>query len=291
MTAAVDIELPVSITEPGCYDLPEKAYHSDPVPGGSLSSSGARRILPPSCPAIFRHEQLNGRPEKRQFDFGHAAHAEVLGSGAPLVVVDAEDWRTKAARDQRDAAYAAGHVPILATEHEQVLGMAEALRAHPIASALFNPERGKAEQSLFWWDPRFDVCRRARLDWLPFASDGRMILGDYKSTVCAEPAAVAKSVANYGYHQQAGWYIDLVKALGLAEDVAFVFVMQEKTAPYLVTVAELDHTALRIGRHLNDRALEVYAECAATDTWPGYTGRPQTTLYAPAWMLREDNVA
>lgn len=287
MTAAVvDVHLPVRITEPGVYDLPEAVYHSDPVPGGSLSSSGARRILPPSCPAIFRYEQLHGRPEKRQFDFGHAAHAEVLGCGAPLVVVDADDWRTNAAKAQRDAAYAAGHVPILRHEHEQVLGMADALRQHPVASALFNPEDGRPEQSLFWIDPRFDVFRRARLDWLPDAADGRMILADYKSTVSADPAAVAKSIGNYGYHQQAAWYIDLVKALGLAEEVAFVFVMQEKTAPYLVTVAEPDHTALRIGRHLNDRALEVYAECTATDTWPGYTDEVEL-VSLPPWVINQ----
>lgn len=39
-----------TITEPGVYDLPAEVYHADPVEGGSLSSTGARKLLPPSCP-------------------------------------------------------------------------------------------------------------------------------------------------------------------------------------------------------------------------------------------------
>ena len=32
----------------GVYDIPEDLYHRDPVPGGSLSCSGAKKLLPPS---------------------------------------------------------------------------------------------------------------------------------------------------------------------------------------------------------------------------------------------------
>ncbi len=34
------------ITAPGVYVIPADDYHADPVPGGSISASGARRILP-----------------------------------------------------------------------------------------------------------------------------------------------------------------------------------------------------------------------------------------------------
>jgi hypothetical protein len=285
MSAAVVETPPTQITEPGVYDLPEAVYHADPVPDGSLSHSGAKRLLPPSCPAIFRHEQLHGRADKRAFDFGHAAHSQVLGTGAQLVVVDADDWRTKAAQEQRKAAYAAGHVPILTEEYEQVCGMAEALRSHPVASALFDPKRGQPEQSLFWQDERFGIWRRARLDWLPFATDGRMIVGDYKSCVSAEPSAFAKSVWNYGYYMQVPWYLDGVTALGLADRAAFVLVAQEKTAPYVVSVFELDTEAIDFGRRRNEQAMEVYVDCKANDTWPAYTSDVEL-LSLPAWAVR-----
>ena len=260
------------ITEPGVYTIPEDVYHRDPVPGGSLSFSGAKRLLAPSCPAKFRYERDNGRPEKRTFDFGHAAHSAVLGVGAPVVVVDADSWRTDAAKNQRKAAYAEGKVPLLAEEAARVEGMAQALRQHEIASALFNPEHGAPEQSLFRVDPETGVWLRSRFDWLPHPTpSGRLIVGDYKSTISAEPAAIAKSAANYAYHQQAAWYADMALALGLSDDVSFVFVFQEKTPPYLVTPVELDDEALRIGRLRNREAIDLYAECVRTDTWPGYT--------------------
>lgn len=282
----IDAAAQTVITEPGVYEIPDHVYHADPVPQRSLSSTGARKLLPPSCPALFRHEQLHGRPEKRTFDLGHAAHALVLGAGAQIEVVNATDWRTNAAKAARDQAHNEGRVPLLSAEYDEVLAMAVALREHPLASALLDPDRGKPEQSLFWQDDKHGVWRRARLDWLPHEGRDRLIITDYKTTKSAAPSAIERAVGDYGYHQQAAWYIDAVTALELAEDVAFVFVFQEKTEPYLVTVAELDADALRAGQQRNERALEVYAQCAATDTWPGYTS-DVAYLSLPPWLVNQ----
>jgi hypothetical protein len=256
----------------GIYDgMPEGVYHSDPVPAGSLSSSGARNLLPPSCPARFRYEAGNPPLPKDSFELGSAAHKLVLGAGAEITVIKAANWRTDAAKNERDAARAEGYLPLLAAEHEVVKAMAAALRKHPVASALFDPENGKPEQSLFWQDPETGVIRRSRLDWLPDANArGRLIVADYKTCVSASPEAIAKSAANYGYHQQDPWYRDGVRALGLSADPAFLFVFQEKEPPYLITIAELDADAVRLGRELNRLAIEVYRDCVQTGIWPGY---------------------
>ncbi len=265
---------------PGLYaGIPEADYHADRE---SLSVSGAKKLLPPSCPAVFHYEREHGQPPKAVFDFGHAAHAAVLGVGAPLEVVDADNWTTKAAKEKRDTAYAEGRTPILAKEKAQVDGMAAALLLHPIASALLDPHHGKPEQSGYFRDGAHDVLRRFRLDWLPDTDGGRLIVPDYKSCASAELGAIRKAVANYGYHQQHAWYLDGLHALGLAEDIAFVFIFQEKTAPYLVTVVELDAEAVHVGRVLNDRALQVYEECTATGVWPGYTSDVEL-ISLPKW--------
>ncbi|MGH8938411.1 MAG: PD-(D/E)XK nuclease-like domain-containing protein, partial [Actinomycetes bacterium] len=190
------------IDQPGVYDLPADLYHADPVPGGSLSASGARRLLPPSCPALFHHWATHGQEHRAVFDVGHAAHAAVLGVGAPTVVVDAPDWRTKAAQQARDTAYADGSTPILRADHERVQAMAGRLRAHPVASVLFSPGRGRPEQSLLWVDAEFGIWRRAMLDWLPDAiPTGRMIVPDYKTTTSVHPPRLAKALYEYGYIQ------------------------------------------------------------------------------------------
>lgn len=254
-------------TKAGVFTLGEDEYFSHPA----LSCSGAKKLLPPSCPALFRHEQLHGRPSKASFDLGHAAHKAVLGVGAPLQLVEADDWRTKAAKEQRETAYATGAIPLLTREWDQLQQMAAVLRTHPIAAELFDPERGRPEQSLFRIDPETGVELRARLDWLPVAENGRMVLADYKTARSAEPGAFARAAASFGYHQQAAFYMDMVTALGLAEEVGFVFIVQETTAPYLVSVIELDAEAVMVGRLKNRQAIDLYAKCAADDVWPGYT--------------------
>lgn len=265
-------------------DVPEAVYHADK---DSLSVSGAKKLLPPSCPALFRWERDNGQPHKTVFDFGDAAHAAVLGVGADLEVVDADNWMTKAAKEQRDAAYAEGRTPLLAKEKAQVDGMAAALRAHPFASALLNPDAGKPEQSAYWLDPAYDVLRRCRYDWLPEARDGRLVIPDYKTAASAQPQAFAKAAASYGYDMQAAWYMDVAHALGLADDLAFVFIVQEKTAPYLVTVVELDYPSIDRGRNRNERALQIFRDCTDSGEWPGYATDVEL-VSLPRWAFYED---
>jgi hypothetical protein len=278
----------VIVDEPGLYDgMSDVAYHSDPVPGGSLSSSGARRLLAPSCPALFKHERDNGRASSKAFDFGHAAHAKVLGYGPELVVVDAADCRTKAAKEARDAAYGRAAVPLLAKEMAEVDAMAVTLRDHPVAATLLDQSRGMPEQSGFWVDAETGVWRRARYDWLPDTTRGRLIIPDYKTAACSSPAAFVRAAGSFGYHQQASWYMDSALALGLAEDVAFVFIVQEKTAPYLVSVVELGAASIAAGAAANRRALETYATCTADDYWPGYV-EGVALVDLPPWALNAE---
>lgn len=279
------------MTAPGVYaDLDEATYHADPA----LSSSGVKGLLPPSCPALFQYHREHRRPEKRAFDFGHAAHKKVLGVGMDIVVVqktakdgavsDAEDYKTKSAQEHRDAIYAEGKVPLLAAEAEQVDGMAAALRAHPWASALFDPERGgQPEVSAFWRDERHGIDRRLRLDWMPpVRDDGRLIVPDYKSCVSAERSAIAKSIYNFGYYTQDVFYTDGIQALGIAADVAFVFVFQERTPPYLINVAEVDTDAKRFGRYRVDLACQVFRDCTEAGVWPGYSDDVEL-ISLPRW--------
>lgn len=277
------------ITEPGVYQLDDATYHGDPVPerlGGSLSASGARRLLPPHTPARFAYDRAHPPKPTAAFDLGHAAHRTVLGTGPDLKATDADDWRSKAAREFRDACHAEGTVPLLARELQQVFDMAAAIRRHPVASRLFEPFKGTPEQSLFWQDHPDKPWRRARLDWLPQPKGGRLIVPDYKTARTANPALFGKAAADYGYPMQAAWYLDAVAALGLADDAAFVFVLQEKDPPYLVSVVELDAEALAIGRAMNARALDVYAECVGTGLWPGYSAEVELASL-PYWFVKQ----
>jgi hypothetical protein len=293
--SAPTLALPLGdeISAPGVYDLPDDVYHADPAPtldGGSLSSSGAKKLLPPKTPAHFAWWRQHGQAPKAAFDFGHAAHAEVLGRGLPIDVLPWRDWRTKAAQTARAESYAAGRVPLLEDDHAVVVEMAAALREHPLASALLAPERGKAEQSLFWRHDRTGVWLRARLDHLPHpvAPGRRYVVADYKTADDASDDAFSRTAASYGYHLQQAFYVAGVRAVGVHPDPRFLFVVQEKAAPYLVNVVQLDDEAATLGRRRFDQAVNLFARCTRDGVWPGY-GDGVSLVTLPRWVtLGED---
>jgi hypothetical protein len=208
----------------------------------------------------------------------------VLGEGHDIVIVDYPDYKKADARAERDAAYAAGKVPLLPKEKQQVDAMAKAIREHPLAGPLFAPGTGIAERSLYWTDPATGVRCRVRPDWLK-QMPGLTLAVDYKTTKDANPDAVSRAIRDYSYHQQDALYVDGIWAALQPEDVRFVFVFQSKTAPYLITVRELTDQDRDIGRARNERALRIYKECLDTDTWPDWTGPvteiPQISM--PTW--------
>lgn len=266
--------------------MSEEDYHAHPA----LSSSGARKLLS-DTPAAFKYERDNPPGPKDVFDFGHAAHKMVLGTGPKLVRVPFKDRRTNAYKEKATEVRAAGGIPLLPDDYQRVQDMASALRqAGDIAPFLFNRDHGAAEQSIFWPDPWFGVPLRARLDWLPDPGTGRTILVDYKTTEDASNWAIGRTIVKYRYYQQGPWYIDAAQAVGRAsDDAVFVFVFQEKTAPYLVNVVQLDHRDAKLGRERNHRAIEIFRDCTESGIWPGYmTGTRLAFADLPAYVYRED---
>lgn len=262
-------------------------YHGDPVPGGSLSSTGARMLLPPNCPAMFAYQRENGRPDTNAFDLGHAAHHLVLGRGPNLVEVEGK-WNTNAAKEDVAAVRANGGVPLHTEDLATVKAMAAAIRAHPVASRVFDPENGDAEVSIFWQDEQSGITRRSRLDWLPHDRGQRLVIPDYKTCDNADPAAFVRNAISYSYHQQHAWEIDAVRSQGIGdEEVRFVFVAQEKKPPYLLSIVQLDVVAYRIGHRLNREAIEVYARCTKDNRWPGYNGDELALMPLPVYYERQ----
>ena len=251
------------ITEPGfIYGLSDDDYHGDPIEGGSLSSTFAR-LLTEHVPAKAR--ELRKRKPTKAMNLGKAAHAHALGAGPDLIVWE-HDGRTKDGKAERAAA-----APLLATEaavavtvreRDQILGMAEALRAHKLVRDIL--WASEAEVSAFWREG--PTWLRARYDLL-----GERDAYDYKTCEDSSQRGFAKSMANYGYHQQSELYGRGLKALGHpAAGRPIRFICQETTAPYLVQIHTPDAEAMAVAEALNDRAIRIYAECQESGIWPGY---------------------
>lgn len=288
MSEQATLPAPAEVTGPGVYQLTAEQYHARP----ELSSTGARKLLPPSCPALFAYDREHGEPTKRVWEIGSAAHKLILGVGPKLVLVDKARWDTNEVKAKLADIRAAGNIPLKLADYEQIRAMAKALGEHPFAGQLFKPGTGEPEQALIWQDKETGVPCRALLDWLPYSvSGGRLVVPDYKSAASAEPGKFARAMADHGYHVQLAWYLAGVRALGLGDErAAGLLVAQEKTPPYLVTVVQPDPTAMRMGEIRMREALRLYAECSASGRWHGYAD-DVVLAELPPWETKELNGA
>jgi len=121
--------------------------------------------------------------------------------------------------------------------------------AKEIAGAFF--KNGKAEGSFF--SELESVPVRCRPDYY---IEDRGIIVDVKTTADASKDGFIKSVANFGYHIQAAFYLDTLRSLGMRAD-KFMFVAIETKEPFMIGLYELDETSIEHGRSQYKKALEL----------------------------------
>lgn len=254
-------------------DLPNAEYHAHK----SLSATGAKTLL--ESPAKYKYEVLDGHKQyKAAYDLGSAVHAKVLGVEDEVEVFHFESWRTKEAREARDASRDAGRVPMLAHELGPVDAMAEAVLSHGLARKILE-RPGNAEASLFG-TTESGVPVRCRFDYLP---DDGGVVADLKTTSGkATKSAFAKSAVDYGYDVARGHYLDVLELVtGRAAEMLFIVV--ETAAPHLVAVHQLNEEFARMGENKAREARDIYRACMSSGEWPGYPeeiGLVQAPMYA-----------
>lgn len=237
-------------------------------------SAGGAIILANETPAHYwRTSPFNPhrQPDETsvEFDIGTAAHLAVLEPALfaeRVALIQAENYRTKAAQEARDIARADGVTPLLPHQHNTVQRIKEALRAHKLAAALLS---GGMAEATYQWSTDGVPCK-LRADYLV----GEAIV-DLKTAESAHPRAFAAAAFRLGYHQRAAWYLDGANANALPS-TRYVFVVVEKDPPHLVACYELEERALDWGRLLNSRALDVFARCRKTNDWHGYAPGVET---------------
>ena len=129
--------------------------------------------------------------------------------------------------------------------------------------------------------------RKAMLDRLVMRDEKPAIIIDWKTTQDATPAGFARSVARYGYAQQAAWYIDMVHAV-YGVRVPFLFVAVESSAPYSVGLYTLPADQIEAARQLNERTIKAYYEWVKDSCGPSsnhHAIEPQE-ITVPEWAFQ-----
>jgi len=229
----------------------------------------------------------------REMDTGNLVHAMLLGptSGAGrhvVTVIDAKDWRTKAAKTARDEARKKGQTPVLKRQYDQAVVVAEIIEAKMAKRGLLLD--GKSELVMTWEEESMlleaPVACRAMLDH--FRLKQRQII-DLKTCDSAHPKACIAHAINYGYLIQHAAYTSAVGQVfpEITGRLDFVFVFAEVEPPYCVTPVRLDGSLRQIGEMNWNRAVEVWGQCLASRKWPEYA-EEIITLEAPPWLLSRE---
>lgn len=288
------------LTAPGAYPgISIEDYHGNPnlLPGPSLSSSGIKTLLEKSPAHFWMDSALNpNRSTERSspaLNLGKAIHDALLlpdrwsnefyhttpNGFSPAHHVKWADhipaWR---------AAVAAGKVILTADDVATVNRMADAVRAHELATSLLIS--GTPELTLVWQDEPTGVWLRVRPDVTP---DMRSIVPDVKSDINPSPEAFMRKADTYRYFHSAALYLDGLDAIygpepGWAKR-RFVFVVIEKSPPFTVTLYQAEDEDIERARMENRRAINLFARCLREDRWPGYSDTV-LPLGLPGWTRK-----
>ena len=261
------------------------AYHDDVLLDATATlSASVAKILCTSSPlhAWTHHPRLNPdyeRTDTARFDLGTCAHSLLLEGVENVHIVHADNWTTKAAKEERDQARETGLVPLLAKDWDRVQAMLAAAHDQLDEYAMTpRPFTGGRPEVALVWDIDGVACR-ALIDWL---HDDAVAVSDYKTTsASAHPAAWPKTALGMGAEIQVAMHTAAVEAVhGRRPD--WFYVVQETYPPYALSVIEPDQSWLTIGRSKLEHALEVWRKCLASGVWPAYPAEV-ARVAMPGW--------
>ena len=156
-------------------------------------------------------------------------------------------------------------------DYERLTIMKQRIFDHPAASTILSLS-GVAEQSYQWKDNQTGEICKSRPD---FHTDDGTLIVDLKTTSDASELGFQKSVHNFRYHVQAGFYL---RSINEAEQ--FVFIAIESKPPYLVAVYNASPEMIAAGNRVADKNLATLAQCRKSGKWTGYN-EEITTLDLP----------
>jgi PDDEXK-like uncharacterized protein DUF3799 len=283
------------IDRPGIYrGISEAEYRMDPCPTPSLTQSLCKIILSGSPKHAWTESpRLNPAFEPDddpKFDVGNAAHRLILHRGKDFLIIRAADWRTAAAKEEREKAAAEGLIGILEHQFNQASDMAEAsrlqLRMHQDRDAF---DDGDAEVMIAWEED--GIWFRALIDWLH--TDLRT-MDDYKSTAMSvADHCIGQRALGGLWHLQAAFIergLDVLDPDGAGRR-KFRFIAQENYKPHALNVMHMNEHWMTMGRKHVEAALSKWRPAVTSNRWTGYGTRPVTPEY-PAfherqWLERE----
>lgn len=248
--------------------ISNEAYHADPALGRSRASD-----MLASCPLKVKHAMGKPSPSSPALLNGSMVHAatlepEILDTefGCKPTEIDGNSSRTNAYKEafaeMERAEPEKKWLP--PSDYNMCLDVSASAREHPLLKQYLYDADSKIEHTGFF---EFEgVTCKVRPDL--YNTRTGMVL-DLKTTQDGSERGFAKSVRQFNYLFQAAWYMTALRQMG-ERPKEFVFLVVEKSAPYLTSCYTLDNNDIEREVPNVIDAIRLYGECLKTDVWPGY---------------------
>lgn len=270
----------------GVYQNTNEEYH-----GGEGVSVSDLKLMREKTPLHLWDKKFNpDSPARKQtlaMMIGTAIHCAVLEPDEfPYRYSVMPEGLTRASKIGKEyfaEVTEAGLQPITPDQYAMITKMADAVRRQPWMRKVMRLG-GVTENSIYWQCRRTGVLCRMRPDLMiePCSAVPYGLIVDVKSAVDANEERFAWSSLDLMYHMQGDWYrTGFQQTFGTKKPPLFVLMVVEKESPWAVAPYTLTEAQLMLGKALNTRLLDQYAECLATDTWPGYHAEPKPMELPP----------
>lgn len=217
--------------------------------------------------------------------------AKQIGSAIHMALLEPELFAKTyhvAEADDRVSAYykglakdLGGAVVLTRPENRRIIGMQDAAYRNKRFAAYMRAP-GRNELSVVTTDPVTGVKVKCRFDRI---GDSNFAL-DIKKCQDARGTEFTKPITNYGYYMQVAFYSDVwfwETGERLKEFPLFAI---EEDSPHGTMFHDLDEIALELGRIHYREALNTYARCLESGSWPAYEDESEVTSVT-SWAANE----
>jgi exodeoxyribonuclease VIII len=246
----------------GIFSISESDYRPAPY----LNKSGLDALA--KSPGHYQWSLKNYKPPTPEMGFGTAFHSFVLEPEDfehSYMVIEDVSRASKFYKECEVEAQKLSKKILFESDLERIKNMSEALLKHSRVKDLMSG--GKPEQVMYWTMETSTgglVECKAKVDYI---RDGCVL--DLKTTKNASKDDFTKSIHNYRYHIQDGFYRLGANALTDMEH-EFYFIAVESEPPHGVNVFSLGEKTRNLAYSEIHKLVDRYEECLKTNYWPFY---------------------
>lgn len=255
------------------FGVPFSIYRSDDITQSDTWETAQGKAVSKSLIADFIEDPGTWKASKRKevtasMGFGLLVDTLLLEPDkfeTRYTVSPYADFRKKEAQEWKSEMEAAGIEIVTEDRLASAHDACEAVRNHDAAGAILY---GAKTQVAFRHKTRHGLASKGLIDIVPLAEDTLADLKTCSQSALENKRALQRHIYEWGYHIQAGAYLDGWNIASGDERTRFKFIFVTNSEPFRCAVVEIPLSAILLGSQQYQSGIERLVDCFERDEWP-----------------------